>query len=299
MSDSSRSIYSLTIGGVDCRCAGELISMKVLQVEGVEAASLGSDDVLTVFADSAITTVDDIVRAVVDAGFLPADTVEVGDVTARGVADVRVITVEVEPDTAAEVAFETTAADFGPAAIVEVEKAAVAEELPGETAEEPEPVPAAESVFDETVFATDGWSEPVAASASAAPAPAAAEAPSAELEYHHEAVTAVATASSPLKGVAETEPVAAFARARLVQRLDVAVSDGYYPAHLVVQANVPVEIGFGEGNGCLAHVLFEDFGIDADLTDGGATVRLPGLAEGTYRFSCGMNMVFGTVEAVA
>lgn len=248
MSDSSRSIYSLAIGGIDCRCAGELISMKVLQVEGVEAASLGSDDVLTVFADSAITAVDDIVRAVVDAGFVPADTIEVGDVTARGVAEVRMVKVEVEPGTEAEVAVETAA------------------------------------------FAE----EPVSASS-----PAAAEAPPAEHDYNQEAVTAVATAESPLEGVAETVPVALFARAELVQRLDVAVTDGYYPARLVVQANVPVEIGFGEGHGCLAHVLFEDFGIDADLTDGGAVVRLPGLAAGTYKFSCGMNMVFGTVEAVA
>ena len=281
MTDSTRSIYSLTIGGVDCRCAGELISMKVLQVEGVEAASLGSDDVLTVFADPVLASVDDVVRAVVDAGFVPADTIEVGDVTARGVNVVRVVEVTSEvPESEAPV--EITAQEHdeepvdGPSA---------------EPADEPMPAFVSEVAEEETVFVTDGWREPVAVPL--------ADPSAAEREIHYEAVTAVATTESPLEGVAETIPVAAYARAELVQRLDVAVSDSYYPARLVVQADVPVEIGFGEGHGCLAHVLFEDFGIDADLTDGGAIVRLPGLAEGMYTFSCGMKMVFGTVEAVA
>lgn len=94
----------------------------------------------------------------------------------------------------------------------------------------------------------------------------------------------------------DVEPVPP-AQATLVQRVQVRVADDYYPNQLHVIPGVPVEIEFSEGHGCLSHVLFKEFGIDQDLTEGGAVVRLPGLAPGEHTFSCGMEMVFGRVVA--
>lgn len=79
-----------------------------------------------------------------------------------------------------------------------------------------------------------------------------------------------------------------------VQRIDVDTADGAWdPGEIVLQAGVPAEITFAEGQGCLAQVVFPDLDIGADLTDGGATVRIPALDAGEYTFSCGMRMVFG------
>jgi Cupredoxin-like domain len=210
----------------------------------------------------------------VDAGFVPGDTVSVEDVGARAVTFPREVPgAVVEPEATEPEAVERAA-----------EPVAVEPETDGSPAEEPaDPVAAFDAAWAAATARvgelsdTDGQTAPV-------------DDRSAQL---------VATVESPLAGVSETPVFEPFARAELVQRVDVAVSDSYYPSHLVVQAHVPVEIGFGEGRGCLARVLFEEFGVDADLTDGGAIVRLPGLEEGTYSFSCGMKMVFGTLVAVS
>ncbi|MDH4139135.1 MAG: cupredoxin domain-containing protein [Coriobacteriia bacterium] len=81
-----------------------------------------------------------------------------------------------------------------------------------------------------------------------------------------------------------------------VQRIAVDVSGGYYDPNIInAKAGVPIEITFNEGAGCLAEVQFPDFGVFEDLTGGGAVVKLPALEAGTYGFSCGMQMVFGTL----
>ncbi len=79
-----------------------------------------------------------------------------------------------------------------------------------------------------------------------------------------------------------------------VQKVRVEASAGQYsPNRIVVRAGTPIEIVFGQGDGCLAEVVFDDFGITKDLTRGGATVTLPALDRGEYTFHCGMNMVSG------
>ena len=81
-----------------------------------------------------------------------------------------------------------------------------------------------------------------------------------------------------------------------VQRISVDVSTGAYePSVITAKAGVPLEITFGQGGGCLASVLVPDFGIDQDLTQGGAVVKLPAMKAGEYQFSCGMQMVFGKI----
>ncbi len=83
----------------------------------------------------------------------------------------------------------------------------------------------------------------------------------------------------------------------LTQRVRIEVTDGYDPADIVVVAGIPLEITFSEGHGCLAKVVFESLGIEADLTDGGAVVMLPALEPGVHPFSCGMHMVHGSITA--
>jgi hypothetical protein len=94
---------------------------------------------------------------------------------------------------------------------------------------------------------------------------------------------------------APKEPVRA--TVETVQRISVAVTDGYDPDTILIEAGVPAEITFSEGHGCLGRVVFEALGIEADLEQGGATVRIPALEPGTYGFRCGRDMVHGTLIA--
>jgi hypothetical protein len=128
----------------------------------------------------------------------------------------------------------------------------------------------------------------------AGPPPFSDPAISAETQSELEAAVAVALepeAGSSAAGQSDPE------RAELLQRYRIQVSDGYYPDLLEVIAGIPAEITFSEGHGCLAEVVFEEFGIRADLTEGGAVVHLPALEPGAYPFSCGMRMVFGSIVA--
>jgi hypothetical protein len=82
-----------------------------------------------------------------------------------------------------------------------------------------------------------------------------------------------------------------------VQRVSIAVTDGYDPETIIIDAGVPSELSFSEGHGCLGRVVFDALGIDVDLENGGAIVKLPALKPGTYGFRCGMDMVHGTLIA--
>jgi hypothetical protein len=94
--------------------------------------------------------------------------------------------------------------------------------------------------------------------------------------------------STPVSGTATTQ--------RGAQLLSVAVgAAGFTPNVLQLQAGVPAEITFSQSTGCTARVLSEDLGFDVDLTKGPQVARLPALDEGTYAFSCGMRMVYGSV----
>lgn len=82
-----------------------------------------------------------------------------------------------------------------------------------------------------------------------------------------------------------------------VQRIHVQVTDGYDPETIIIEAGLPAEIEFSEGHGCLGRVVFDALGVEADLEDGGATIKIPALEAGTYPFRCGMDMVHGTLIA--
>jgi hypothetical protein len=97
-----------------------------------------------------------------------------------------------------------------------------------------------------------------------------------------------AGASEPIEGAAAVESD--------VQRISVDLSAGSYNPNIIkLVPGVPAEITFGQGSGCLAQVLSKDLGFFEDLTGGPVTVKLPALEAGTYQFSCGMEMVFGSI----
>lgn len=94
--------------------------------------------------------------------------------------------------------------------------------------------------------------------------------------------------SAPISGAAEVTGD--------VQKISVDVSKGYYdPNQIELKAGVPAEITFGQATGCLGAVQSQDLGFYQNLSAGPATVKLPALKAGTYTFSCGMQMVFGTI----
>ena len=101
-----------------------------------------------------------------------------------------------------------------------------------------------------------------------------------------EALGLIEPPKEPVRAVVET-----------VQRLRVAVTDGYDPDTIIVKAGIPAEIEFSEAHGCLGTVVFDGLDVEEDLEHGGAIVKLPPLEPGTYTFRCGMDMVHGTLIA--
>lgn len=81
-----------------------------------------------------------------------------------------------------------------------------------------------------------------------------------------------------------------------VQKIKVDTSSGSYdPNTIELKAGVPAEITFTQSSGCLAQVQSQDLDFFEDLTAGPKTVKLGALKAGTYTFTCGMQMVSGTV----
>ncbi|TDB37901.1 MAG: cupredoxin domain-containing protein [Actinobacteria bacterium] len=94
--------------------------------------------------------------------------------------------------------------------------------------------------------------------------------------------------STPIEGAATVEGD--------VQKISVDLSTGSYDPNVIkLKAGIPTEITFGQSSGCTAEVLSKDLGFYQDLTGGPVTVKLPALDAGTYSFSCGMEMVFGSI----
>jgi plastocyanin len=81
-----------------------------------------------------------------------------------------------------------------------------------------------------------------------------------------------------------------------VQKITIDTSKGYYnPSTVNLKAGVPAEITFTQSSGCLAQVQSSDLNFSEDLTGGPKTIKLGALKAGTYAFSCGMQMQFGSI----
>ena len=83
------------------------------------------------------------------------------------------------------------------------------------------------------------------------------------------------------------------------QQVTVVVRGGYSPRHIEASVGVPLRITFDrqESGECTSSVVFPDFGVSHPLPAHQRTVvELTPTRPGTYRFSCAMNMVHGTLE---
>ncbi|MDA3935457.1 MAG: cupredoxin domain-containing protein [Actinomycetota bacterium] len=79
------------------------------------------------------------------------------------------------------------------------------------------------------------------------------------------------------------------------QSIYVEIPGGYSPNVIRAKAGIPLSITFAQSDGCTAEVIIPEFNLYADLTGGEQTLTLPALDPGTYGFSCGMEMVFGSI----
>lgn len=86
-----------------------------------------------------------------------------------------------------------------------------------------------------------------------------------------------------------------------VQEAVVEVKGGYSPAIIEAEAGLPLRLIFDrkEDGECSSHVVFSDFGIDLALPAfRTTTLTLHPSEPGEYGFSCGMNMLHGTLRVV-
>ena len=83
-----------------------------------------------------------------------------------------------------------------------------------------------------------------------------------------------------------------------VQEVEITVNGGYSPNVIHVREGVPLRLVFDrrDRGECTSRVVFGDFGVSAALPEGERTaVGLLPDKPGSFRFACGMNMVFGTL----
>ena len=80
------------------------------------------------------------------------------------------------------------------------------------------------------------------------------------------------------------------------QNATIVVNGGYSPATVVLKKGVPAEINFDmqDSTACLSHVVFEQLGVNKDLTKQKiTTVKIPTDKAATYNYACGMDMFHG------
>lgn len=83
------------------------------------------------------------------------------------------------------------------------------------------------------------------------------------------------------------------------QHVDVTVARGYHPGRVQLSAGRPATLRFTrrEGAACSRELVFPTLGLRTELPQGQAVdIQLPELTPGSYPFTCGMNMLKGTVE---
>lgn len=82
------------------------------------------------------------------------------------------------------------------------------------------------------------------------------------------------------------------------QSATIVVNGGYSPSTVVLKKGVPAQINFDmrDSTACLSHVVFEQLGVNEDLTKQKiTTVKIPTDKAQTYNFACGMDMFHGKV----
>lgn len=82
------------------------------------------------------------------------------------------------------------------------------------------------------------------------------------------------------------------------QTADITVKGGYSPEQIVLKKGVPATVNFHmkDNTACLSHVVFNDLGVNADLTKQPVTqIKIPTDQAKTFNFACGMDMFHGKV----
>lgn len=82
------------------------------------------------------------------------------------------------------------------------------------------------------------------------------------------------------------------------QDATIVVKGGYSPSTIVLKKGVPAKIKFDmqDSTACLSHVVFEQLGVNKDLTKQKYTeINIPTDKATTYNFACGMDMFHGKV----
>lgn len=78
------------------------------------------------------------------------------------------------------------------------------------------------------------------------------------------------------------------------QRVTIRIGDvGYEPSSVKLSANRPIELTVEQGEGCAEGFIISKLGVNADNSKSDAVVRLGKVSKGSYRFTCGMEMVEG------
>jgi len=135
------------------------------------------------------------------------------------------------------------------------------------------------------------------APAEIAPEITTAAAPPAESSQAPEPPSAV-KAEVATKRTVRSKPRAARKRAKSAavarQHFSIEIgSSGYEPSVIRASSKSPISLSVGKGEGCAAGFLMPSLGIEKDNTRGRIEFSLGRLEPGTYRFTCGMEMVEG------
>ena len=78
----------------------------------------------------------------------------------------------------------------------------------------------------------------------------------------------------------------------------VVVNGGYSPSTVVLKKGVSGSVKFEmrDSTACLSHIVFEQLGLNKDLTEQPTTtVEIPTDQAGEFNFACGMDMFHGKV----
>lgn len=82
------------------------------------------------------------------------------------------------------------------------------------------------------------------------------------------------------------------------QTATIVVNGGYSPSTVILKKGIPAQVNFDmhDSTACLSHVVFEQLGVNEDLTKQKiTTINIPTDKAHTFNFACGMDMFHGKV----
>ncbi len=82
------------------------------------------------------------------------------------------------------------------------------------------------------------------------------------------------------------------------QTATIVVNGGYSPSTVILKKGIPAQVNFDmhDSTACLSHVVFEQLGVNEDLTKQKiTTINIPTDKVQTFNFACGMDMFHGKV----